>query len=100
MEWILRSERMPEEKAYHEDGRNYADKKDRDWTESERVLVVDDSLHYYTDWVRNGKFKSDGHKDCDGFPHYVIAWIPIPNFPQDLVEDAYMGTIKAIDNRP
>lgn len=71
---------MPEETAYHIDGRTFVDKKDRNWTESKRVLVVDDAYNYYTDFVRNGKFHSDGRKDCDGFPHYVVAWMPIPEF--------------------
>ena len=78
--WIKRKDRMPEEQHFHVDGSNYLDGKDRDWSESERVLVVNDSEQYYVDTVYNGKFTTDGHKDCDGFQHYVIAWQPIEKF--------------------
>ena len=78
--WIKTKDRMPEEKHFHVDGSNYSDGKDRDWSESERVLVVDDNGQYYVDTVYNGKFRTDGHKDCDGFQHYVIAWQPIEKY--------------------
>ena len=74
---------MPEEKHYHSDGSMFVDGKDRDWSESERVLVVDDRGMYYVDSTRNGKFRTDGNKDCDNFPHYVVAWQPIENFDID-----------------
>lgn len=81
--WILRKDKMPEEKHYHSDGNMFVDGKDRDWSESERVLVVNDEGRYYVDSTRNGKFRSDGQKDIDNFPHEVIAWQPIEKFDID-----------------
>ena len=88
MEWILCKDKMPEEKSYHVDASNYWDKKDRDWTESERVLVVDDGEHYFVDSTMNGKFTSEKLKDCDGFTHYVVAWMPIPKFDFGTIFDS------------
>lgn len=72
--WTYVTDRMPEERKYESDTLQGH----REWTESERVLVVDDAGYQYVDSTRNGKFRTDGHKDCDGFPHYIIAWMPIP----------------------
>lgn len=71
---------MPEEKEYFVGGNNYLDGKDRRWTESEIVLVVNDNGGYFTDSTRNGKFRSEWHKDCDGWTHNVLAWMPILKF--------------------
>ncbi len=85
--WILREQQMPKETHYHTDGSMFIDGKDRDWSESERVLVVDDRGMYCVDSTRNGKFRTDGTKDCDNFPHYVVAWQPIENFDIDVYYD-------------
>lgn len=86
MEWILCKDKMPEEKSYHVDGSNYWDKKDRDWTESESVLVVYDDERYGIAGTRNGKFREV--RDCDNFPHRVIAWMPIPKFDFGTIFDS------------
>ena len=77
MRWFKVTELMPPGKEYFCSGVNYHDKKDRRWRESERVLVVDDRGYYFTDATWNGEFISEKRKDCDGFPHYVVAWMPI-----------------------
>ena len=80
MEWIKVTDKMPEEKEYFVSGNNYLDGKDRKWTESERVLCVDDYGTYLITATRNGEFISEKHRDCDGFTHFVVAWMPIPEF--------------------
>ena len=79
MNWIDCRERMPEEKAWHEDGRNYSDGKDRDWTESERVLVWDSMYGPSVSSTRNGEWMCDKNRADRGYSiHSVVAWMPIP----------------------
>ena len=70
---------MPEEKAWHEDGRNYSDGRDRDWTESDRVLVWDSMYGPHVDSTKNGKWLSEIRGGYTGqVCHGIIAWMPIP----------------------
>lgn len=80
MNWISVKDKMPAEKEFVSSGRNFYDGKDRMWTESDEVLVVNDRGHYFIDSTRNGQFRSERSKDCDGFTHYVLAWMPIPKY--------------------
>ena len=83
MNWFKVTELMPPEKEFFLSFNNYWDKKDRRWIESKRVLVVDDRGNYFVDSTMNGKFISENRKDCDGFTHYVVAWMPILPFRDD-----------------
>lgn len=86
MEWIKVTDRMPEEKEYFVSGNNYIDGKDRRWTESKQVLCVRDTGDFLVDSTKNGKFMSERYKDCDGFTHSIVAWMPIPEFNMDVEE--------------
>lgn len=74
--WTKVSEAMPKETKYESDNLqgHY------EWTESDRVLVITDHEESFVDSTKNGKFNHDGLKDCDGFPHWIVAWMPIPPF--------------------
>lgn len=74
--WIKVTERMPAETKWESDTLQGH----REWTESERVLVVTANEDYFVDSTYNGAFRSERHKDCDGFVHYVIAWMPITKY--------------------
>jgi len=70
---------MPEEMAWHGDGINYADGKDRDWTESEEVLAWDSMYGPIIDSTRNGKWVSETRGGYTGqVVHGIVAWMPIP----------------------
>ena len=86
MEWIKVTDRMPEEKEYFVGGNNYIDGKDRKWSESKQVLCVNDMGQYVVSSTKNGKFMAERYKDCDGFTHSIVAWIPIPEFNMDVEE--------------
>lgn len=75
--WISVKDRLPEERKYESDTLQGH----HEWTESDRVFVLDDRGVAMVDSLRNGKFWLDGHKDCDGFPHYIEYWMPIPKLP-------------------
>lgn len=74
--WTKVSEAMPKETKYESDNLQGH----HEWTESDRVLVITDHEESFVDSTKNGKFNHDGLKDCDGFPHWIIAWMPIPPF--------------------
>ena len=76
MDWIYCKDQMPPEKSIHIDGRNYLDKKDRDYTESDQVFVAYSNGTYGIFFTRNGKFRI--LHDCDNFPYEVVAWMSIP----------------------
>lgn len=80
MEWIKVTDRMPEEKEYFSSGHNFLDGKDRKWSESETVLVVNTAGRYFTDSTKNGTFMSERRRNCDNFVEYVVAWMPIPKY--------------------
>lgn len=75
--WISVKDRLPEERKYESDTLQGH----HEWTESDRVFVLDDRGVAMVDSLRNGKFWLDGKKDCDGFPHYIEYWMPIPKLP-------------------
>lgn len=74
--WTKVSEAMPKETKYESDNLQGH----HEWTESNRVLVITDHEESFVDSTKNGKFNHDGLKDCDGFPHWIVAWMPIPPF--------------------
>lgn len=76
--WISVKERLPEERKYESDNLQGH----HEWTESDRVFVADDFGDVRVDDLRNGKFRTDGYKDCDGFPHWIEYWMPIPELPK------------------
>lgn len=77
--WISVKERLPEERKYESDNLQGH----HEWTESDEVFVLDDRGFPMVDSLRNGKFRRDGHKDCDGFPHWIEYWMPIPELPKE-----------------
>ena len=77
--WISVKDRLPEERKYESDNLQGH----HEWTESDRVFVLDDRGVAMVDSLRNGKFWLDGKKDCDGFPHYIEYWMPIPKLPKE-----------------
>ena len=77
--WISVKERLPEERKEYSDTLQGH----REWTESDRVFVADDFGDVRVDALRNGKFRTDGYKDCDGFPHWIEYWMPIPELPKE-----------------
>lgn len=74
--WISVNNRMPDETKYESDNMQGH----HEWTESERVAVMDDRGIIMIDSTRDGKFRKDGLKDCDNFPHYIEYWMPLPKF--------------------
>lgn len=74
--WTKVSEAMPKETKYESDNLQGH----HEWTESDRVLVITNHEESFVDSTKNGKFNHDGLKDCDGFPHWIVAWMPIPPF--------------------
>lgn len=77
--WISVKDRLPEERKYESDNLQGH----HEWTESDRVFVLDDRGVAMVDSLRNGKFWLDGKKDCDNFPHYIEYWMPIPKLPEE-----------------
>ena len=77
--WISVKDRLPEERKYESDTLQGH----HEWMESDRVFVLDDRGVAMVDSLRNGKFWLDGKKDCDGFPHYIEYWMPIPKLPKE-----------------
>ena len=77
--WISVKEKLPEERKYESDNLQGH----HEWTESDEVFVLDDRGFPLVDSLRNGKFRRDGHKDCDGFPHWIEYWMPIPELPKE-----------------
>lgn len=55
----------------------------REWTESEKVLVCTANDKYFVDWTRNGMWASNRAKNIDGFSEEVIAWMPIPKYTEE-----------------
>lgn len=74
--WTKVTEAMPKETKYESNNLQGH----HEWTESDRVLVITDHEESFVDSTKNGKFNHDGLKDCDGFPHWIVAWMPIPPF--------------------
>ena len=79
--WIRVREGLPPEEHYHVDGRNYLDKKDRDWTESDRVLVFTSQEDITIDSLRNGEWmgaKRSRNTGIETNVYDVVAWQPLP----------------------